>query len=75
MRKGVHLVGRYHVCISRMVTAGFKGPLSLLAATRPTMKVKIMKVFNNNNNNNNNNNKLHLSCYPVAVVILHVNKT
>ena len=32
-----------------------------------------------NNNNNNNNNKyyylLQLGCYPVAVVILHVNKT
>ena len=30
---------------------------------------------NNNNNNNNNNNKLQLGCHPVAVVILHVNKT
>ena len=31
---------------------------------------------NNNNNNNNNNNiyLLQLGCYPVAVVILHVNK-
>jgi len=31
---------------------------------------------NNNNNNNNNNNiyLLQLVCYPVAVVILHVNK-
>ena len=29
----------------------------------------------NNNNNNNNNNLLQLGCYPVAVVILHVNKT
>ena len=29
----------------------------------------------NNNNNNNNNNKLQLGCHPVAVVILHVNKT
>ena len=33
-----------------------------------------------NNNNNNNNNYyyyylLQLGCYPVAVVILHVNKT
>jgi len=28
-----------------------------------------------NNNNNNNNNLLQLGCYPVAVVILHVNKT
>ena len=27
------------------------------------------------NNNNNNNNLLQLGCYPVAVVILHVNKT
>ena len=27
------------------------------------------------NNNNNNNNKLQLCCHPVAVVILHVNKT
>ena len=35
-------------------------------------------VYNNNNNNNNNNNPtylLQLGCYPVAVVILHVNKT
>ena len=43
--------------------------------------------FNNNNSNNNNNNNnnnyyyyyyyylLQLGCYPVAVVILHVNKT
>jgi len=29
----------------------------------------------NNNNNNNNNNKLQLGCHPMAVVILHVNKT
>ena len=29
----------------------------------------------NNNNNNNNNNKLKLGCHPVAVVVLHVNKT
>ena len=40
------------------------------------------KVCNNNNNNNNNNYYyyyyyylLQLGCYPVAVVILHVNKT
>ena len=33
-------------------------------------------VYNNNNNNNNNNiYLLQLGCYPVAVVILHVNKT
>ena len=25
--------------------------------------------------NNNNNNKLQLGCHPVAVIILHVNKT
>jgi len=29
----------------------------------------------NNNNNNNNNNLLQLGCYPMAVVILDVNKT
>ena len=29
----------------------------------------------NNNNNNNNNYLLQLGCQPVAVVILHVNKT
>jgi len=28
-----------------------------------------------NNNNNNNIYLLQLGCYPVAVVILHVNKT
>ena len=33
------------------------------------------KKYNNNNNNNNNNNKLQLVSHPVAVVILHVNKT
>jgi len=35
------------------------------------------KKEQNNNNNNNNNNiyLLQLGCYPVAVVILHVNKT
>ena len=34
-------------------------------------------VNNNNNNNNDNNNNIYLlqlGCYPVAVVILHVNK-
>jgi len=31
-------------------------------------------LFNNNNNNNNNIYFLQLGCYPVAVVILHVNK-
>jgi len=37
----------------------------------------LSKKFNNNNNNNNNNNiyLLQLGCHPVAVVILHVNKT
>ena len=30
--------------------------------------------YNNNNNNNNNIHLLQLGCYPVAVVILHVNK-
>jgi len=30
--------------------------------------------LNNNNNNNNNIYLLQLGCYPVAVVILHVNK-
>jgi len=30
---------------------------------------------NNNNNNNNNFYLLQLGCYPVAVVMLHVNKT
>jgi len=36
-----------------------------------------MSTYQNNNNNNNNNNTylLQLGCYPVAVVILHVNKT
>ena len=35
------------------------------------------KIAGENNNNNNNNNiyLLQLVCYPVAVVILHVNKT
>jgi len=33
------------------------------------------QFYNNNNNNNNNNNILLLGCYPVGVVILHVNKT
>ena len=32
-------------------------------------------VFNNNNNNNNNIYLLELGCHPVAVVLLHVNKT
>jgi len=48
MRYSEHFVGLSHVCISRMVTAGLKGPHSLLAATRPMMtKVKIMKAFSN----------------------------
>ena len=49
---------------------------------------RLERSFNNNNNNNNNNNcyyyyyyyyyyycLLQLGCHPVAVVILHVNKT
>jgi len=36
----------------------------------------VKSSYNNNNNNNNNNiYLLKLCCYPVAVVILHVNKT
>ena len=35
----------------------------------------IGSFYNNNNNNNNNIYLLQLSFYPVAVVILHVNKT
>jgi hypothetical protein len=31
--------------------------------------------FYNNNNNNNNIYLLQLSCYPVAAVVIHVNKT
>jgi len=31
--------------------------------------------YNNSNNNNNNIYLLQLGCYPVAVVILHVNRT
>ena len=31
--------------------------------------------YNNNNNNNNSIYLLKLGCYPVAVVVLHVNKT
>jgi len=44
--------------------------------------VYLLKMGYNYNNNNNNNNYyyyyyylLQLGCYPVAVVILHVNKT
>jgi len=33
------------------------------------------KIAGENNNNNNNIYLLQLVCYPVAVVILHVNKT
>jgi len=42
------------------------------------MSLAIINLKANNNNNNNNNNNvylLQLCCYPVAVVILHVNKT
>ena len=39
-------------------------------------KLFIDAISNNNNNNNNNNiYLLQLGCHPVAVVILHVNKT
>jgi len=31
--------------------------------------------YNNNNNSNNNIYLLQSDCYPVAVVILHVNRT
>jgi len=34
-----------------------------------------MGEINNNNNNNNNIYLLQFGCYPVTVVILHVNKT
>jgi len=35
----------------------------------------LIAVKDNNNNNNNNIYLLQLGCYPVTVVILHVNKT
>jgi len=38
-------------------------------------RYKHLKLTFYNNNNNNNNNLLQLCCHPVAVVILHVNKT
>ena len=41
--------------------------------TRLTI-TRLCDKFNNNNNNNNNIYLLQLGCYPVAVVILHVNK-
>jgi len=36
---------------------------------------KVNGVLYSENSANNNNNLLQLGCYPVAVVILHVNKT
>ena len=36
--------------------------------------VRIQDIYNNNNNNNNIY-LLQLGCHPMAVVILHVNKT
>jgi hypothetical protein len=44
------------------------------------VRSEAVKLYNNNNNNNKNNNNyyyylLQLGCHPVAVVILHVNKT
>jgi len=38
------------------------------------MPVKTLILAYSNNNNNNNIYLLQLGCYPVAVVILHVNK-
>jgi len=35
----------------------------------------MLPFYDDDNNNNNNNNKLQFGCHPVAVVILHVNKT
>jgi hypothetical protein len=44
LRRSVHLVDLSHVCVSRMVTAVFKGLHSLLAATRALMtKVKSLR--------------------------------
>ena len=37
--------------------------------------IKNRQIYLNNNNNNNNIYLLQLGCHPVAVVILHVNKT
>jgi len=48
-----------------------------MQSTYYSCQILMKRQFYNNNNNNNNNNVylLQLGCHPVAVVILHVNKT
>ena len=52
----------------------------VLSSIRGSRVAIVIEILNNkfpvyNNNNNNNIYLLQLGCYPVAVVILHVNKT
>ena len=61
------------VCIQKVLT---------LIALNFIHTVYLLEFYDSNNNNNNNNNYyyyyyyylLQLGCYPVVVVILHVNK-
>ena len=50
-------------------------PLRLSLHLSPLLQDINLSVNNNNNDNNNNIYLLQLGCHPVAVVILHVNKT
>ena len=57
-----------------MSSAGFEP--AILASERPqTRALDGAATDKYNNNNNNNIYLLQLGCHPVAVVILHVNKT
>ena len=49
--------------------------MALAHCVLDTQDYKHFLGMRNNNNNNNNIYLLHLGCHPVAVVILHVNKT
>ena len=49
--------------------------LSAFPTTQDQPKTRIAEACVEINNNNNNIYLLQLGCHPVAVVILHVNKT
>jgi len=63
-----------HKIETSMSSAGFEP--AILASERPqTRALDGAATDKYNNNNNNNIYLLQLGCHPVAVVILHVNKT
>ena len=69
-------IRRYFSKPTRVREHKYVGNTGLNNVNFPFIEVLMRGImYNNNNNNNNNIYLLQLSCYPVRVVILHVNKT